>query len=76
MKVPFPLKAATQTVIIVASIFTTQNVAAQGTRSDYQRALNLRKNTANKVFKQRVNPQAIRSFGIKTTCLIRHLSLF
>ena len=56
MKVPFPLKAATQTVIIVASIFTTQNVAAQGTRSDYQRALNLRKNTANKVFKQRVNP--------------------
>jgi len=56
MKVPFLLKAAAQTVIVAASIFTSQNVVAQGTRSDYQRALNLRKNTANKVFKQRVNP--------------------
>ena len=40
----------------MASFFTAQIAITQGTRSDYERALNLRKITANKVFKQRVIP--------------------
>ena len=63
MKASFQLKIVIQTIILSALLFTTQSYGlltesaiAQGTRSDYERALNLRKITANKVFKQRVIP--------------------
>lgn len=56
MKVFFQLKTVIQAAVLTASLFTAQNAVAQGTRSDYERALNLRKLTANKVFKQRVAP--------------------
>ena len=54
MEFHFQLKAIIQLVLFSVSFFTAQEVAAEGTRSDYERAFNLRKNTANKVFKQRV----------------------
>jgi dipeptidyl aminopeptidase/acylaminoacyl peptidase len=63
MKVPFQLKTVIQTIILSALLFIaqsygllTESAIAQGTHSDYERALNLRKITANKVFKQRVIP--------------------
>jgi dipeptidyl aminopeptidase/acylaminoacyl peptidase len=40
----------------MALFITARDVLAQGTRSDYERALNLHKITANKVFKQSVTP--------------------
>ena len=54
MKISVGLNTLIQTALLAASLFATQNAAAQGTRSDYERALNLKKNTANKVFKSRV----------------------
>ncbi len=56
MKVSFSLKVVLQSAIIIVLVFSAQNAIAQGTRSDYERAFNLQKNTANKVFKQRVRP--------------------
>jgi len=62
MKVSFELKTVIQAAVLTASLFTAQNAVAQGPAqtslpdSDYERALNLRKLTANKVFKQRVAP--------------------
>ena len=56
MRVSFGLKTAIQSAMLAALFFTAQSVFAQGGRSDYERALNLRKTTANKVFRQRVNP--------------------
>ena len=57
MKDSFQLKTVIGATLLAASLFTAQSTIAQGTRSDYERALNLRKTTANKVFRQRVNPQ-------------------
>ena len=54
MKVTFQLKTIVRVSVFTVSFFTVQNAVAQGTRSDYERALNLGKTTANKVFKQRV----------------------
>ncbi|MHC4459816.1 MAG: DPP IV N-terminal domain-containing protein [Planctomycetota bacterium] len=54
MKTSFQLKTVIQTTVLVVSLFTARSAIAQGTRCDYERALNLRKTTANKVFKQRV----------------------
>ncbi|MBW8039648.1 MAG: prolyl oligopeptidase family serine peptidase [Planctomycetes bacterium] len=56
MKVSFGLKTVIQATVLAASIFTAHSAFAQGGRSDYERAHNLRKTTANKVFKQRINP--------------------
>ena len=56
MRISFRLKTVIQAAVLAALLFTTQNGVAQGTRSDYERALNLRKTTADKVFKQRVRP--------------------
>ncbi len=56
MRVSFELKTIIQAAVLAASLFTAQSAVAQGRRSDYERANNLRKNTANKVFKQRVVP--------------------
>jgi dipeptidyl aminopeptidase/acylaminoacyl peptidase len=56
MRVSFGLKTVIKSAVLAVLFFTAQSVFAQGGRSDYERALNLRKNTANKVFKQRVNP--------------------
>ncbi len=56
MKIPIGLSSLTQTVLLTALLFIAQNVVAQGTRSDYERALNLKNTTANKVFKSRVVP--------------------
>jgi dipeptidyl aminopeptidase/acylaminoacyl peptidase len=56
MRISFGLKIVVHAVIFVVLLFTVQSIYAQGGRSDYERALNLRKTTANKVFKQRVNP--------------------
>lgn len=54
MKVAFRLKIIVRVCLLSVPLFAVQNVAAQGTHSDYERALNLGKTTANKVFKQRV----------------------
>ena len=56
MKASLQLKIVIQAAVITASLFTARNAVAQGGRSDYERALNLRRNTANKVFGQRVDP--------------------
>jgi len=54
MEFSIQLKIAIQLVLFSVSFFTAKEVAAQGTRSDYERAFNLPKITANKVYKQRV----------------------
>ena len=54
MKASFQLKTVIQATVLAVLLFTDQSAIAQGTRCDYERALNLRKITANKVFKQRV----------------------
>jgi hypothetical protein len=56
MKVPFQLKMMVQIFVLLVLLFIAQNAVAQGTRADYERALNLLKTTANKVFRQRVTP--------------------
>ncbi len=56
MKIPFQLKTIIQATVLAASLLTARDVIAQGTRSDYERALNLRKIITNKVFKQSVTP--------------------
>jgi dipeptidyl-peptidase-4 len=54
MNVPFKLKRFIRATIILAPLLAAQHGFAQGTRSDYERAMNLGKTTANKVFKDRV----------------------
>ncbi|HCO96845.1 MAG TPA: hypothetical protein DIU00_23380, partial [Phycisphaerales bacterium] len=54
MNFPIRLKTIIRAAVLSASLVVAQNGAAQGTRSDYERALNLRDTTANKVFKDRV----------------------
>jgi len=54
MNIPFKLKSFIQVTFLSALILAVQHCFAQGTRSDYERALNLRETTANKVFKDRV----------------------
>ena len=54
MKIPIGVNTLILAAVLAASLLATQNAAAQGTRSDYERALNLKKTTANKVFKSRV----------------------
>jgi dipeptidyl-peptidase-4 len=54
MKVTSHLSRMIQTGALAALLFTAGNVVGQGSRSDYERALNLGKITANKVFKDRV----------------------
>ncbi len=56
MRVSFGMKTVIQSTVLAVLLFAAKGVFAQGTRSDYERAFNLRKTTANKVFKQRVNP--------------------
>jgi len=56
MRTPFQKKTVIQITLLMALFLTARDVFAQGTRSDYERALNLRKITANKVFKQKVVP--------------------
>jgi len=57
MKITFELKAFMKVIVLLVLFFNVQNAVAQGTRADYERALNLRKTTADKVFKQRVIPR-------------------
>jgi len=54
MNFPFKLKNVIQATILSVLFLTAQHLWAQGTRSDYERALNMREKTANKVFKDRV----------------------
>jgi len=54
MNVPFKLKNVIQATVLLASFLAAQHAWAQGTRNDYERALNLKETTANKVFKDRV----------------------
>jgi len=54
MNIPNKLKSLIQVTILLASILAVQHCFAQGTRSDYARALNLRETTSNKVFKDRI----------------------
>jgi len=54
MNVPINLKNLIQITILLVSLLAAQHGSAQGTRSDYERALNLNETTANKVFKDRV----------------------
>ncbi|MDH4241056.1 MAG: DPP IV N-terminal domain-containing protein, partial [Phycisphaerae bacterium] len=56
MRVSFGLKTVILSAGLAVLLFTAQNVFARGGRSDYERAFNLSKTTANKVFRQRVNP--------------------
>ena len=54
MSVPFKLKNVIGATVLLASFLAAQHVFAQGTRSDYERALNLSETTADTVFKDRV----------------------
>ena len=54
MNIPIKQKTIIQVTFLSALFLTAQHVWAQGTRSNYERALNLRETTANKVFKDRV----------------------
>ena len=54
MNVPFNLKNVIKATVLLVPLLAAQHVCAQGTRSDYERALNLSETTANKVFKDRV----------------------
>jgi len=54
MKIQYKLKNVIQATILAALFFPAQHLWARGTRSDYERALNMREKTANKVFKDRV----------------------
>jgi dipeptidyl-peptidase-4 len=56
MEFHFQRRITIQLVLLSVSFFSTKEITAQGARSDYERAFNLRKVTANKVYKQRVNP--------------------
>jgi dipeptidyl-peptidase-4 len=56
MNIPFKLQRFILATFLLTLILTAQHVLAQGTRSDYERAMNLRETTANKVFKDRVRP--------------------
>jgi dipeptidyl-peptidase-4 len=56
MRNPLRLKVVIQTIVLAVSLLIINDVIAQGTRSDYERALNLSKITADKVFKQRIVP--------------------
>jgi dipeptidyl-peptidase-4 len=56
MNEPFKLKSLIWTTVFSTSFLTAQYAIAQGTRSDYERAMNLGKTTANKVFKDRLRP--------------------
>jgi dipeptidyl-peptidase-4 len=57
MKVAIQLKIVLRIAAFAVLLFTACEAGAQGTRSDYERALELRRTTANKVFRQRVNPR-------------------
>jgi len=50
------LRAVAVTVFVFASLLCVEGAGAQGTRSDYERALGLREATANRVYKDRVRP--------------------
>jgi dipeptidyl aminopeptidase/acylaminoacyl peptidase len=54
MNVPSKPKSFIQTTVLLASILAAQHGFAQGTRSDYERALNLSETITNKVFKDRI----------------------
>jgi dipeptidyl-peptidase-4 len=54
MSIPFKLKTFIQTTVFLTLFIATQHGFAQGTRSDYERALSLSETIANKVFKDRV----------------------
>ena len=54
MNVPFNLKNVIKATVLLVPLLAAQLLLAQGTRSDYERALNLSETTANKVFKDRV----------------------
>jgi dipeptidyl-peptidase-4 len=54
MNIPIKLKRFTHAIVLLALILAARHGFAQGTRSDYERALNLRETTADKVFKDRV----------------------
>ena len=56
MKVTSKQKILIRVIVFVTLFFAVRSAIAQGTRSDYERALNLAKVTANKVFRQHVNP--------------------
>jgi dipeptidyl-peptidase-4 len=54
MNIHFKFKRFIQTTVLIAPLLATQHGFAQGTRSDYERAMNLRETTSNKVFKDRI----------------------
>jgi len=56
MKNLYGFKIVVQALAFSASLLTCQHCAAQGTLSDYKRALSLSEVTADKVFRQRVTP--------------------
>jgi dipeptidyl-peptidase-4 len=54
MNIPFKLKSFIQATVFLTLLIATQHGFAQGTRSDYERALSLSETITNKVFKDRV----------------------
>jgi dipeptidyl-peptidase-4 len=56
MRLSSHLRLFIQAIVLVVPFSVVQDAFAQGTRSDYKRALNLRESTANKVFKDRASP--------------------
>ena len=56
MNVPHRLKTTVRFAVLLGWLYCVNAAIAQGTLSDYQRALNLSETISNKVFKDRVNP--------------------
>ncbi|OHB62294.1 MAG: hypothetical protein A2168_03070, partial [Planctomycetes bacterium RBG_13_50_24] len=54
MNIPFKRRNIIRATVLLALFLAAQHVWAQGTRSDYERAMDLSETTANKVFKDRV----------------------
>jgi len=60
MNIHFKLNRFIRAAVLSVSILAAQHGFAQGTRSDYERAMNLRETIADKVFKDRVNPHWLK----------------
>ena len=70
MRAPFQKKTVIQITLLMALFLTARDVFAQGTRSDYERALNLEKSLAIKFSNKKSFHIGFRitfSFGIATT---------
>ncbi|MBN2316076.1 MAG: DPP IV N-terminal domain-containing protein [Sedimentisphaerales bacterium] len=56
MKLSLRLKTTMNVTVLLGLFVSSQDVIAQGTLSDYRRAINLSETISNKIFKDQVNP--------------------